>query len=103
MSIFFTNRQFYTHTNLAQLVNAGLGQGIKAGPNDLIIAVKGDEAACQEAMTLARELLSSKPQEAATDGVFAPNLVSLDMALERHQHDQPEQAPHIAGPGFVFG
>ncbi|MFS7252730.1 acyl-CoA synthetase FdrA [Rahnella rivi] len=73
-----------TQTNLAQLADAGLGQEMKAGPNDLIIAVKGDEAACQEAMTLARELLSSKPQEAATDGVFAPNLVSLDMALERH-------------------
>ncbi|THD43426.1 hypothetical protein ERD95_20665, partial [Enterobacteriaceae bacterium ML5] len=73
-----------TQTNLAQLADAGLGQDIKAGPNDLIIAVKGDEAACQKAMTLARELLSSKPQEAATDGIFAPNLVSLDMALERH-------------------
>ncbi|WP_413529995.1 acyl-CoA synthetase FdrA [Rahnella inusitata] len=73
-----------TQTNLAQLADAGLGQDIKAGPNDLIIAVKGVEAACKEAMALARELLSSKPQESATDGVFAPTLVSLDMALERH-------------------
>ena len=73
-----------TQTNLAQLADVGLGNDVKAGPNDLIIAVMGDEAACNNAITLARELLSSKPQEAAIDGVFAPNLVSLDMALERH-------------------
>lgn len=73
-----------TQTNLTQLADAGLGQGIKAGPNDLIIAVRGDEAACKDAMTLARELLSSTPQESATEGDFAPLLVSLDMALERH-------------------
>ncbi len=73
-----------TQTNLAQLANAGLGDGVKAGPNDLIIAVMGDEAACNGAITLARELLSSKPQESSNDGVFAPNLVSLDMALGRH-------------------
>lgn len=73
-----------TQTNLAQLADAGLGDGVKAGPNDLIIAVMGDEIACNAAITLARELLSSKPQESSSDGVFAPNLVSLDMALEHH-------------------
>ncbi|QLK59332.1 acyl-CoA synthetase FdrA [Enterobacteriaceae bacterium Kacie_13] len=73
-----------TQTNLAQLADVGLGNDVKAGPNDLIIAVMGDEAACNDAITLARELLNSKPKETSNDGVTAPNLVSLDMALERH-------------------
>lgn len=74
-----------TQTNLAQLADAGFGQGVNAGPNDLIIAVMGADVACNDAMALARELLSSKPKDTSTDGVFAPTLVSLDMALERHQ------------------
>lgn len=73
-----------TQTNLVQLADAGLGDDVKAGPNDLIIAVMGDEAACNDAIALARELLSSKPQETSNDGISAPTLVSLDMALERH-------------------
>lgn len=73
-----------TNTNLAQLSDAGLGDGIQAGPNDLIIAVKGEENACQEAMQLAHQRLNSKPQEESGEGIKAPALVSLAMALEQN-------------------
>jgi len=73
-----------TQTNLAQLADVGLGDDVKAGPNDLIIAVMGEDAACNDAMTLARELLNTKPKETSNDDITAPKLVSLDMAWERH-------------------
>lgn len=71
-----------TATNLAQLRDAGLDNGCKAGPNDLIIAVRGDEAACNDALEIAHQRLNSKPAESATDGPLAPTLVSLEMAAE---------------------
>ncbi|WP_127957957.1 acyl-CoA synthetase FdrA [Serratia microhaemolytica] len=75
-----------SETNLIQLRDAGLDSGCQAGPNDLVIAVRGDEAACQQALELAQQRLTSKPQENSSDGPRAPQLVSLAMAAEQ----QPE-------------
>src|SRR5471030_2996742 len=70
-----------TSTNLAQLRDANLDDGCAAGPNDLVIAVRGEDAACKTAMDIAEERLSSKPAESSGgDGVRAPPLASLDMA-----------------------
>ncbi len=71
-----------TDNNLIQLRDAGLDNGCQAGPNDLIIAVRGDDAACDEALTMAEQRLNSKPEESVGDGIKRPTLVSLDMALE---------------------
>ncbi|WP_034461661.1 acyl-CoA synthetase FdrA [Buttiauxella noackiae] len=72
-----------TATNLEQLHDVGLGDNISAGPNDLIIAVMGEEDACQEALALAHERLNSKPAQDNNDGVRTPDLVSMEMALEK--------------------
>ncbi|MCA1924073.1 acyl-CoA synthetase FdrA [Buttiauxella noackiae] len=72
-----------TATNLEQLHDVGLGDNISAGPNDLIIAVMGEEDACQEALELAHERLNSKPAQDSNDGVRAPDLVSMEMAVEK--------------------
>lgn len=72
-----------TPTNLEQLKDAGLSDGISAGPNDLVIAVMGAEDICAEALTLAEDRLTSKPEEGNSDGVQAPDLVSLEMAQEK--------------------
>lgn len=72
-----------TEMNLAQLRDVGLGGDCKAGPNDLVIAVRGEEAACSEALEIAHQRLNSKPQENTADGPRAPQLVSLEMAAEQ--------------------
>ncbi|KEY59225.1 acyl-CoA synthetase FdrA [Serratia sp. DD3] len=72
-----------TETNLSQLRDAGLDDGCKAGPNDLIIAVRGEEDACREALEIAHQRLNSKPKESNSDGLRAPTLVSLEMAAEQ--------------------
>ncbi|WP_025118983.1 MULTISPECIES: acyl-CoA synthetase FdrA [unclassified Serratia (in: enterobacteria)] len=71
-----------TATNLAQLRDAGLDDGCKAGPNDLIIAVRGEQAACNDALEIAHQRLNSKPVEGGSDGLQTPPLVSLEMAVE---------------------
>lgn len=71
-----------TATNLAQLRDAGLDDGCKAGPNDLIIAVRGEQAACNDALEIAHQRLNSKPVEGGSDGPQTPPLVSLEMAVE---------------------
>ncbi|AME25146.1 MULTISPECIES: acyl-CoA synthetase FdrA [Burkholderiaceae] len=74
-----------TETNLAQLRDANLDDGVKAGPNDLVIAVRGGDTACDAALTLAEEALSAKPQESGGDGIRPPPLVSLEMAAEQEK------------------
>ncbi|WP_370557498.1 acyl-CoA synthetase FdrA [Edwardsiella tarda] len=71
-----------TPTNLGQLRDAGLGDDIQAGPNDLIIAVQGDTQACADALLLAEQRLNSKPEESGGEGIKTPELVSLAMAQE---------------------
>jgi FdrA protein len=72
-----------TSTNLAQLRDAALDDGCTAGPNDLVIAVRGEIAACDGALVIAEERLNSKPEESSGDGVRPPPLASLEMAVEQ--------------------
>lgn len=71
-----------TEANLQQLNDAGLNDGCKAGPNDLVIAVRGTDEACDEALELAEQRLKSKPEE-SSGGHREVTPVSLAMALER--------------------
>lgn len=69
-----------TPNNLEQLRDAGLGNEINASPNDLVIAVMGEEDICNEA--LAQQRLTSKPDDETDSGIKTPEKVSLEMALE---------------------
>lgn len=71
-----------TPTNLEQLKDANFGNDITAGPNDLVIAVMGEDDSCDEALSLAEQRLTSKPAEDNGNGIYAPEMVSLEMALE---------------------
>jgi FdrA protein len=71
-----------TPANLAQLRDAGLDDGVDAGPNDLVVAVRGNATACDEALALAQQRLTSRPEEAAGEGERAPLATSLEMATE---------------------
>src|SRR3982751_2853103 len=46
-------------SNVANLAEAGLGS-FDVKPNDLVVAVRGSDAACDEALAQADELLKSK-------------------------------------------
>jgi succinyl-CoA synthetase alpha subunit len=72
-----------SETNLAQLADAGLNGDFSAGPNDLIIAVKGEADACEQALELAKEKLNSKPAESSGSEVAQVPLTSLAMAAEK--------------------
>lgn len=72
-----------TLTNLEQLKDANFGSHITAGPNDLVIAVMGDDDGCDEALSLAEQRLTSKPAEVNGSGIYAPEIVSIGMALEK--------------------
>ena len=71
-------------TNVANLAEAGLGS-FEVKPNDLVVAVRGSESACDEALAKADELLKSKAGGTADDdGAPARQPVtSLQMAASR--------------------
>ncbi|MCG7405376.1 MULTISPECIES: acyl-CoA synthetase FdrA [Caballeronia] len=71
-----------TPANLVQLADAGLGDDVKASPNDLVIAVRGDEAACEEALGLARERLSARVSTSDTQTSEALKATSLAMVCD---------------------
>ncbi|WP_321799909.1 acyl-CoA synthetase FdrA [Caballeronia sp. J97] len=71
-----------TPSNLAQLADAGLGDEVKASPNDLVIAVRGDDTACAEALKLANERLSARAASPDTQTSEALKASSLAMACE---------------------
>ena len=85
-----------TGTNLAQLREANLDDGCKAGPNDLVIAVRGDAEACAVALDTAEARLNSKPVESSSDGIQPPTLVSLEMGVEK---DAASNLALISVPG----
>lgn len=58
-----------TPNNLEQLRDAGLGNEINASPNDLVIAVMGEEDICNEALVLAQQRLTSKPDDETDSGI----------------------------------
>ena len=76
-----------TPNNLEQLRDAGLGNEINASPNDLVIAVMGEEDICNEALALAQQRLTSKPDDETDSGIKTPEKVSLEMALEAEPED----------------
>ena len=72
-------------TNVDNLAEAGLGT-FEVRPNDLVVAVSGDEAACDEALAKADELLSAKAA-GGDDEAAGPRQT-------RHQHpDGRRQRP----------
>ena len=70
-------------TNVANLAEAGLGT-FEVRPNDLVVAVSGDEAACDEALAKADELLSAKAV-GGDDEAAGPQqiLTSIQMAVAK--------------------
>src|SRR4051794_15459979 len=53
-----------TPTNLENLVDAGLADGLAASPSDLVVAVAGEDgAACDAALAAAAELLAERPAD----------------------------------------
>jgi succinyl-CoA synthetase alpha subunit len=73
-----------TPANLAQLQDADLVVDAKASPSDLLVVVRGDPAACDEAIAAADEMLQSKGS--ATEGggaAFSLPLTSLALGVER--------------------
>ena len=70
-------------TNVANLAEAGLGT-FEVRPNDLVVAVSGDEAACDEALAKADELLSAKAA-GGDDEAAGPQqiLTSIQMAVAK--------------------
>ncbi|PFG56291.1 succinyl-CoA synthetase alpha subunit [Vibrio sp. ES.051] len=73
-----------TEANLSRMADAGFGSDISAKPNDLVIAVKGEEAACDEAIALAEEQLTSHSHEASSKSDFVQPLTSFALGLEQN-------------------
>lgn len=73
-----------TEANLARMTDAGFGSDIIAKPNDLVVAVKGDEAACQEAIEIAFEALTAKPDAGNDSQQFSQPLTSFALGLTQH-------------------
>jgi succinyl-CoA synthetase alpha subunit len=73
-----------TPTNLDNLGAAGLGIDLGAGPNDLIVAVRGCDEACEQALALADSLLADKATEEATRQTEQrrPSSISTAVAVE---------------------
>ncbi|WP_267223526.1 acyl-CoA synthetase FdrA [Dyella silvae] len=71
-----------TEANRAQLRDAGLGDAAGAGPNDLIVAVAGDEDACELALSTAADLLSSVEEADSAACNAKAAVVSLQAMLE---------------------
>jgi succinyl-CoA synthetase alpha subunit len=73
-----------TPANLAQLLDADLGIDVQPAPSDLLVVVRGEPEACDEAIATADALLHAKG--AAGDGdstAFTLPLTSLALAVER--------------------
>jgi len=72
-----------TPANLAQLLDADLSVDAEASPSDLLVVVRGDPGACEEAIQAAEAVLQAKG--AAGDGAaaaFSPPLTSLALGVE---------------------
>ena len=72
-----------TPANLAQLQDADLSIDTQASPSDLLVVVRGDPSACEEAIQAADAMLQAKG--AAGDGAaaaFSPPLTSLALGVE---------------------
>ena len=85
-----------TATNVENLAQAGLGE-FEIKPNDLIVAVAGEEAACDEALGIADELLSAKTSVDSGEGSATRQpLTSIQTAVA---HDPAINFALISVPG----
>ncbi|MGI2065969.1 acyl-CoA synthetase FdrA [Shewanella sp. MF08487] len=73
-----------TAANLARMADAGFGIDIIAKPNDLVIAVKGEAEACEEAIKIAFEALTAKPDTGNDSQQFSQPLTSFALGLTQH-------------------
>jgi succinyl-CoA synthetase alpha subunit len=74
-----------TPANLAQLRDADLAIDAPAGPSDLLVVVRGDLAACEQAIEAAKTSLQSAaaPAGGASGEAFALPLSSLALGVEQ--------------------
>lgn len=77
-----------TPANLEQLEHANLTVDAELHPSDLLVVVRGEASACEEAINAAPSLLegSSASQDEASGGAFSVPVTSIAAALE-HQPD----------------
>jgi FdrA protein len=74
-----------TPANLAQLLDADLAVDAPAAPSDLLIVVRGDAAACEEAIAVAESALKAVTPASGGDGeTFSLPLTSIQLAVERN-------------------
>lgn len=88
-----------TPANRENLQHAGLSDNADAGPNDLLVAVGGDEQACEEALAMADRLLAEQPRADAGEGREEPPS-SVQMALTA---DRSTNLALISVPGQYAG
>jgi succinyl-CoA synthetase alpha subunit len=70
-------------SNVENLARAGLGD-FEVRPNDLVVAVSGNEAACAEALQKADDLLTAKATAGSEEGTAAhAPVTSIQMAVAR--------------------
>jgi succinyl-CoA synthetase alpha subunit len=86
-----------TPANLAQLQDADLAIDVQASPSDLLVVVRGEPAACDEAIDAADALLHAKGAAGGGEAVaFALPLTSLALGVER---DPAVELALISVPG----
>lgn len=73
-----------TPANLAQLADADLSIDVAPGPSDLIVVVRGDAGACEEALADADALLRAPaPASSGERDAYVAPLTSIAAAVER--------------------
>ncbi|HKU85739.1 MAG TPA: acyl-CoA synthetase FdrA [Casimicrobiaceae bacterium] len=72
-----------TPANLEQLANAKLSVDAKVNPSDLLIVVRGEAQACDEALDAAQSLLQSEPTGGGESEAFSIPLTSIAAAVEQ--------------------
>lgn len=72
-----------TETNRENLRTAGLADVTDASPNDLLVAVRGEAPACEQALSLADRLLAEQPADDGDAEQDQP-LTSVQLAVTRN-------------------
>ena len=72
-----------TPANLAQLQHADLSVDAGAHPSDLLVVVRGEAQACDDAIDAAQSLLHGAPREAEPGAAFSIPLTSIAAAVEQ--------------------
>jgi len=72
-----------TPANLEQLANAKLSVDAKVNPSDLLVVVRGEAQACDEALDAAQALLESEPAGGGESEAFSIPLTSIAAAVDQ--------------------